>query len=638
MDLLIQFAYPVISGYAKFTICLTMKIAYGADISFTLGFAIPLTYGDNNDLIPGGVVYSHIFTQIKRYMEKYNGSSIIRVAIKVYMSENKMMGKAVPSKDEIYISLSAIINIGLSDTDPGKAKQIKNSKRNYSNHITAYSPSRTEMKPFIVADTQTIYHNNIHKPYAIGLLLVRPGSILDNETHIMIETYFSEDDSIIMDSFEERSAKVLYDLVTRINTLVKQEQTPLTIYFHNFSRFDGILLLKHLILHHKNYTQTNDEEQSSLRGCSIFWYEDFIPLQRLIESTSSLCPELGTKGSIPYDEITLENLPEMKTRLIDYMKQDILLLGGIMKNAQENYWMQFQIDIESKITISSLSLNIFRMKFYDDQNWPIHIPNKNEDSFIRRAYYEFPMPGGVPKWESDLEGQDLENLFGFIEAYVICPKTINKRFLPYRDNKTNTLIFPTSEFIGVYYSEELKYARRLGYTVIPISGYLFEKKESPFKDFVLTLYNNRLLAKKTGNESLSFIYKILMNTLYGRFGINPKSTKTIICDNKKYIDLLMNTDFIYADEICENQFIVAYHTNTESGGDQWDPPKNAAIQLAAAITANARIYMYPFISREDCYYTDTDSVILGKPLPNDMISTNTLGMFKLEDQIVKGYF
>lgn len=46
MDLLIQFAYPSLSGYGKFTISLTMKRSYGEEISFTLGHAIPLTYQD----------------------------------------------------------------------------------------------------------------------------------------------------------------------------------------------------------------------------------------------------------------------------------------------------------------------------------------------------------------------------------------------------------------------------------------------------------------------------------------------------------------------------------------------------------------------------------------------------------------
>lgn len=69
------------------------------------------------------------------------------------------------------------------------------------------------------------------------------------------------------------------------------------------------------------------------------------------------------------------------------MKHDILSLGGVMHKAQEIYWKLYQIDIESKITLSSLALSIFRLKYYDVSNFPIHIPNKNEDTFIRRAYY-----------------------------------------------------------------------------------------------------------------------------------------------------------------------------------------------------------------------------------------------------------
>ena len=48
--------------------------------------------------------------------------------------------------------------------------------------------------------------------------------------------------------------------------------------------------------------------------------------------------------------------------------------------------------------------------------------------------------------------------------------------------------------------------------------------------------------------------------------------------------------------------------------------------------------MYPYISREDCYYTDTDSVVLGQPLPKEEISSSVLGKFKLEDRVMKGYF
>lgn len=60
--------------------------------------------------------------------------------------------------------------------------------------------------------------------------------------------------------------------------------------------------------------------------------------------------------------------------------------------------------------------------------------------------------------------------------------------------------------------------------------------------------------------------------------------------------------------------------------------------MSAAITACARIYMYPFTSRDDCYYTDTDSVFLSNPLPDHMVDSNELGKFKLEGKIKEGHF
>nr|GFB43522.1 DNA polymerase [Tanacetum cinerariifolium] len=79
-------------------------------------------------------------------------------------------------------------------------------------------------------------------------------------------------------------------------------------------------------------------------------------------------------------------------------------------------------------------------------------------------------------------------------------------YKPYGENlyydKTWTLI------------EELKYAVGLGYKVVPILGYLFERKEGPFKDFVRFLFLSRLEARKEENDALSYVYKILMNSLY----------------------------------------------------------------------------------------------------------------------------
>lgn len=138
-------------------------------------------------------------------------------------------------------------------------------------------------------------------------------------------------------------------------------------------------------------------------------------------------------------------------------------------------------------------------------------------------------------------------------------------------------------------------------------------------------------AKKEGKNSLSYVYKILMNSLYGRFGLNTKSTITDICDKNREKILLMSTGFIYGDLLSEDYYRVSYVSNS---GDMMDGTRkqieNSAVQISAAITASAKIYMYPFISREDCYYTDTDSVIFGNKLPEEHISKSVLGLFKLE--------
>lgn len=63
----------------------------------------------------------------------------------------------------------------------------------------------------------------------------------------------------------------------------------------------------------------------------------------------------------------------------------------------------------------------------------------------------FSMPIGKPIWSPDLHSTNIDDLFGFIEAYVVCPEHINNPVLPYRDEK-GTLLFPTGKFMGVYYS------------------------------------------------------------------------------------------------------------------------------------------------------------------------------------------
>jgi hypothetical protein len=67
-------------------------------------------------------------------------------------------------------------------------------------------------------------------------------------------------------------------------------------------------------------------------------------------------------------------------------------------------------------------------------------------------------------------------------------------------------------------------------------------------------------------------------------------------------------------------------------------PRKAAVQIAAAITAHARMNMHPYISRGDCFYTETDSVVLSQKLPDEIVSSDELGKLKLEYTIKEVIF
>jgi len=137
-----------------------------------------------------------------------------------------------------------------------------------------------------------------------------------------------------------------------------------------------------------------------------------------------------------------------------------------------------------------------------------------------------------------LQGRKLEESYGFLESYIECPSSMNKPFLPYRSEKSGLLIFPTGRFIGVYFYEEMKYAKSIGYKVRPLRGYLYDKGYGVIDRFVGDMYSNRSRAKREGNAGFAYVSKILMNSLYGRFGRNPRSTISEICTEQRYEELL----------------------------------------------------------------------------------------------------
>ncbi|KAF5182439.1 Dna polymerase, partial [Thalictrum thalictroides] len=623
IQLVEHYAYNIDSEYLKFTIGYNMQVSSSYEIPFTLGNAIPLC--DPLGLsVNKKMLYDKIDQLVRLNGEKYNDAVVNGVFIRIYY-ESKDSLKPLDFPDISYKELmdkicnvikdSEIVSVNLPEVKSLLFKKSRNISR-----ITSIKSKVKQCRPFIVADLETVVENDVHIPYAAGYLVVKPGDDLTSLPSYSIQTFFSENHKTFYPNFKDRSERILFDFLYNLEELVKNEQRKTsrirTVYFHNFSRFDGIFILRYYADRGKKY-----KIKTLLRNHKLYELKLYLCDRLLLRFRDSLtllpgslktlgktlCPELGSKGSIPHEELSVSNIHLKSVDLINYLRQDIVLLGGVMLKAQQIYWNKYSIDIEDMMTLTSLSLKIFRQNFFDDETFHINIPNRNQDTFIRRGYY-----GG----HVDVYKPHGENLY-YYDVNSLYPYIMKSYPMP----------------CGVFYSEELKFTRELGYHVIPLRGYLFEKKESPFDGFISQLYESRLEAKKDGDEAMSFIYKILMNSLYGRFGMNPESTVTEICNQKKYEKLMKKDNFQSAEKLNDHYYIVNYVSNksfADNNDDDWKPTKMSAVHLAAAITACARIHMYPYISRTDCYYTDTDSIVLGSPLPDDMISSMELGKVKLE--------
>jgi len=187
----------------------------------------------------------------------------------------------------------------------------------------------------------------------------------------------------------------------------------------------------------------------------------------------------------------------------------------------------------------------------------------------------------------------------------------------------------------MYFSEELYNARKYGYKFEILWGYTFEKGVV-FKDYVDTLYNLRKNYTKT--DPMNLICKLLLNSLYGRFGMDDLFTYTYIISKADYpnfekqegvVDSIV--DLI---ELGDNYLVQLKNPNVEikTALDNGFETHNINIAIAAAVTAYARIHMSQFKNNPNInlYYSDTDSIYIDSPLPEYLVSSTELGKMKLE--------
>lgn len=334
----------------------------------------------------------------------------------------------------------------------------------------------------------------------------------------------------------------------------------ITIFTHNLGSLDGYYILPGLLQNYRSQdrTQTSaliDQHQkfisitTKIYGSKWTFIDSYrifpVSLKELTNLfNSSVEEQKYSSYNKDFNNLTLfKNFPLLRT-FIRYTRRDSYSLFLALFHAQKIYFKQYNVDITSIVSTSTLSLKIYRSNF---QKLDIPILRHNVDKLIRTSYiggstdyyykhgknlkyYDVnslypaamlkPLPVKYIK-SHDATNWKLVDMFGFCEAIITTPKDINIPLLPFKQE--GRTIHPEGTWQGIYFTEELK----------PLIYHEFTK-EYLFQDYIDHFYEN----KKTSKGALRWISKMHLNSLYGYFGRSLELLNTVNIDPKDLIDYI----------------------------------------------------------------------------------------------------
>nr|YP_010736377.1 DNA-directed DNA polymerase [Zygnema circumcarinatum]QKQ14707.1 DNA-directed DNA polymerase [Zygnema circumcarinatum]WEL36350.1 DNA-directed DNA polymerase [Zygnema circumcarinatum] len=311
------------------------------------------------------------------------------------------------------------------------------------------------------------------------------------------------------------------------------------VYFDSLSSFAPMILIRaallcniefDLVMRDLKVHQIKLLKRTGSKTHVMFILRDYSLLLNF--SVQQLYSEFVSQTTIPKARLVQEErLKDFAQELKQAQIDRVNALYEVLSITQSTIFKQFACDIVKSGSISSLAMKIFLTHYYQEDT--IYSNGESNDAFIRKAYFgghadiyktlgqntyvydvnslyaycmRKDMPVGRPRPLARCEGMPLSELFGFVDAVIECPKSIVRPFLPVR-TETSGVIYPTGRFQGVYFSEELLFAQKLGYKVLPIRALLFDRGPSPLMQFVDDFYQMRLQAKLENKQASQLLYK-----------------------------------------------------------------------------------------------------------------------------------
>jgi len=337
-----------------------------------------------------------------------------------------------------------------------------------------------------------------------------------------------------------------------------------------------------------------------------------------------------------------EDTPEVR----EYLKYDCVgLYESLVKF--RNWGKVKQVGMKS--TIASQSIQVLRSYLKEE------IPSlpKDIDAFVRKSYFggrtEIFRPYFDGQGKEKIQYVDVNSLYptvmknlavpyvykehtnkfeigkdvGFIDCTVYIPESLYIPPLP--SIVEGKLMFVTGVTRGNWSSYELEYAMKYGVKILKVHSCItFAQPKFIFKDYIEDLYKMRLEAKEKKDGVTDTMCKLLMNSCYGRMGLNRNREELIVDNftkNAKPVFTFVNKH----EEVLMISKRDSYVKNTFSN-----------VAIAAWITSGARVHLHKLLMENEkgIHYCDTDSLFTTKKNKTG----NELGELKLEYELDKAIF
>ena len=390
---------------------------------------------------------------------------------------------------------------------------------------------------------------------------------------------------------------------------------------------------------------------------------------------SSTLSQVGQDLDIPKIDIDLDNHTD--NELLLYCKNDVYILEMFIK--QYTSWLRDNDLGAMAVTRASQAMKTFRYKFMTHD---IFTSNNGKILELERAAYfggrteafYIGNPNDAPYYYLDINSAyphamlserlpiepllnpkpySIEMLTILMEnSYAQADVTISTTipFVPFKyshkdytvqvsengQNKDklssirNRLLFPIGTIRTNLHDTELRYALKHD-MILEVHNAVLYKTAPIFKDFVEYFHREKQSAENSGNTTIRLFTKLLLNSLYGKFGQRNYHTIEIL-GTEQLKEQIMD---IY--DLDRDRHYKRYewygHTYMIA---RWGEGLFSVPSIAGAITAIARMNLWNFITiagMENVFYVDTDSLMVNRQGYTNLlpyIQPEVMGMLKLE--------